>query len=172
MKSIIVTALIGSAVLASPALAQDKSSTPAPGTQPKPMTTQPSATAMPAASGQTSQSQAGGMTMADTATAKIKFVTAKPAEVTTSKLVGKNLYNKQNETVGEIEDLVVENGKTITGVVVSVGGFLGLGERYVLIDPSTIFLHRTDGGLKAMVDADKDALKNAPEFKYNKMTRT
>lgn len=66
------------------------------------------------------------MTMADTATATIKFVTAKPAEVTSSKLVGKNLCNKQDETVGEIEDLVVENGRIITGGGVSVGGFLGM----------------------------------------------
>ena len=106
--------------------------------------------------------------MADTATAKIKFVTAKPADVTASKLVGKNLYNNKNETVGEIEDLVIDNGKTVTGVVVSVGGFLGMGERYVLVDPSSIFLHKADGKLKAMVDTDKDALKNAPEYKYSK----
>ena len=70
--------------------------------------------------------------------------------------------------MGEIEDLVIDNGKTVTGVVVSVGGFLGMGERYVLVDPSSIFLHRTDGKLKALVDADKDAVKNAPEFKYDK----
>ena len=108
------------------------------------------------------------MVMADTATAKIKFITAKPAEVTASKLVGKTLYNKQNENVGEIEDLVIDQGKTVTGVVVSVGGFLGMGERYVMVDPSSIFLHRADGKLKAMVDADKDAVKNAPEFKYDK----
>ena len=36
---------------------------------------------------------------------------------------------------------------------------LRVGERYVLVDPSSIFLHRADGNLKAMVDADKDALK-------------
>ena len=48
------------------------------------------------------------MTMAETATAKIKFVTAKPAEVTSSKLVGKNLYNNKNETIGQVEDLVID----------------------------------------------------------------
>ncbi len=81
-------------------------------------------------------------------------MTAKPAEVTSSKLVGKNLYNKQNENVGQIEDLVIDQGRTISGVVVSVGGFSD-GERYVLVDPTSIFLHRGDGSLKAMVDADR-----------------
>ena len=160
MKNLALGVFLASSVLASPALAQDKAAQPPADAQTTQMKTPPAGTAMP--------TTAGGMTMADTATAKIKFVTAKPAEVTSSKLVGKNLYNNKNETIGEVEDLVIDNGRTVTGVVVSVGGFLGMGERYVLVDPSSIFLHKADGKLKAMVDTDKDALKNAPEFKYNK----
>ena len=169
MKKALISAIAASAILAMPALAQDKQAAQPANDPAKPMATPPAGTAMPATpNGGAMAAGAGGMTMADTATAKIKFVTAKPAEVTSSKLVGKNLYNNKNENVGEIEDLVIDNGKTVTGVVVSVGGFLGMGERYVLVDPSSIFLHRADGSLKAMVDTDKDGLKNAPEFKYNK----
>ena len=170
MKHALISAIAASAMFAMPALAQDKPAAQPANDPAKPMATPPAGTAMPATPNGAAMagSGAGGMTMADTATTKIKFVTAKPAEVTSSKLVGKNLYNNKNENVGEIEDLVIDNGKTVTGVVVSVGGFLGLGERYVLVDPSSIVLHRADGSLKAMVDADKDALKNAPEFKYSK----
>ncbi len=167
MKNAVISAITASAMLVMPALAQDKQAAQPANDPAKPMATPPAGTAMPAPPNGAAMG-AGGMTMADTATAKIKFITAKPAEVTSSKLVGKNLYNNKNENVGEIEDLVIDNGKTVTGVVVSVGGFLGLGERYVLVDPSSIFLHRADGSLKAMVDTDKDALKNAPKFKYNK----
>ncbi len=163
MKNLALGVFLASSVLAGPALAQDKAAQPPADAQTNQMKTPPAGTAMP-----TSAGGVGGMTMADTATAKIKFVTAKPAEVTSSKLVGKNLYNNKNETIGEVEDLVIDNGKTVTGVVVSVGGFLGMGVRYVLVDPSSIFLHKADGKLKAMVDTDKEALKNAPEFKYNK----
>ena len=163
MKTLLATTLVAGALLAGPTLAQDKAAQPPADAQTNQMKTPPAGTAMPTPAG-----GMGGMTMADTATAKIKFVTAKPAEVTSSKLVGKNLYNNKNETIGEVEDLVIDNGKTVTGVVVSVGGFLGMGERYVVVDPSSIFLHKADGKLKAMVDTDKDALKNAPEFKYNK----
>ncbi|MGC5781172.1 PRC-barrel domain-containing protein [Methylobacterium sp. NFXW15] len=169
MKNAIISAIAASAMLAMPALAQDKQAAQPASDPAKPMATPPAGTAMPATSNSGAMAAgSGGMTMADTATAKIKFVSVKPADVTSSKLVGKNLYNNKNENVGEIEDLVIENGKTVTGVVVSVGGFLGMGERYVLVDPSTIFLHRDGGSLKAMVDADKDTVKNAPEFKYNK----
>jgi sporulation protein YlmC with PRC-barrel domain len=115
----------------------------------------------------TAQSVAG-MKMANSAGMAVRFVTVKPADFTSSKLVGAKVYNNQNESLGEIEDLVIDNGKTISGVVVSIGGFLGLGETYVLLDPSTIVLNQQDGKWRAYVDTSKDTLKNAPKFAYNK----
>ena len=106
--------------------------------------------------------------MADTASVAVKYVTVNPADLMSSKLIGTDVYNNQNESVGEIEDLVIEGGKTITGVVVSVGGFLGIGESYVVLDPSAIALHQKDGTWRAMVNTSKDNLKNAPKFKYSK----
>lgn len=112
-----------------------------------------------------------GMKMADTATVKLKFVTVKPADVMSSKLVGTTVYNNKKETVGEVEDLVIENGKTVTGVVVSVGGFLGMGESYVVLDPSTLAIHDMNGKWAVYADTDKDTLKNAPTFSYSKMKK-
>ena len=85
-----------------------------------------------------------------------------------SKLVGTTVYNNQNEKLGEIQDLTIDNGKTLSGVVVSVGGFLGIGESYVLIDPSTIVVNNDNGTWKAFVDTSKDTLKSAPKFTYAK----
>jgi sporulation protein YlmC with PRC-barrel domain len=85
-----------------------------------------------------------------------------------SNLVGIDVYSKQNDKIGKIEDLAIEGGKVIKGLVVSVGGFLGVGEKYVLIDPATVTVNEQDGKWKAFVDMSKDALKSAPEFKYNK----
>lgn len=119
-------------------------------------------------SGSSSSSGSGGMQSAQTQTVVARFVTVKPADVVSSRLVGTNVYNKQNESIGEIEDLVIENGKTVTGIVVSVGGFLGIGERYVAIDPATVVLNRDNNTLRAMVDTSKDNLRNAPTFDYSK----
>ncbi|TXN17362.1 PRC-barrel domain containing protein [Methylobacterium sp. WL122] len=149
-----ITAALALACLSVPALAQ---TTPAPGT------------AMPASSDMTSSGM--GMKMADTATVKLKYVTVKPADVMSSKLVGTTVYNNKNETVGEVEDLVIENGKTLTGVVVSVGGFLGMGESYVVLDPSTLAISDKDGKWMVHADTDKDTLKNAPKFTYSKMKK-
>lgn len=150
MKKTVLAAL-AVACMGVPALAQTTPSAPAPGT------------AMPAAT------DAGtGMKMADTATVKLKYVTVKPADVMSSKLVGTTVYNNKNETVGEVEDLVIENGKTVTGVVVGVGGFLGLGESYVVLDPSTLAISNKDGKWAVHADTDRDTLKNAPKFEYSK----
>ena len=74
-------------------------------------------------------SATGGMTMADKASVKVTYVTAQPADVMSSKLIGLNVYNNANESVGEIEDLVIVDGKTVSAVILGVGGFLGMGER-------------------------------------------
>ena len=106
--------------------------------------------------------------MSSSATMAVKFVAVKPADVMTSKMMGINVLNNQGETLGEIEDLVVDNGKDISGVVVSVGGFLGMGESYVVLDPSTVVLNVKDGTMRAFVDTSKENLKSAPKFTYNK----
>jgi len=105
--------------------------------------------------------------MGDTATATLKFVQLSEADVMASKLNDLDVYNNQNENIGEIEDLVIQDGKTISGVVVSVGGFLGIDDRYVLLDPSSIVLNDQDGTLRAFVNTSKDELTNAPEFTYD-----
>jgi len=110
----------------------------------------------------------GGMAMADKATVKVTYVTAQPADVMSSKLIGLNVYNNANESVGEIEDLVIVDGKTVSAVILGVGGFLGLGERYVSVSPSSITLAKKDNTLRALIDTDKDALKAAPAFEYSK----
>jgi hypothetical protein len=113
-----------------------------------------------------SPNEAKGITMSESARFAVRFVTPKPADIMTSRLVGLDVYNRQNEKLGQIEDLSIENGKSITGVVVSVGGFLGLGEKYVLVDPATVVVSERDGAWKAFIDTTKDSLKSAPQFQY------
>ncbi len=120
----------------------------------------------PPGSSTAQSSSAAGMTMAEKASVAVRFKTISPAQVMTSKLVGAKVYNNQNDNLGDIVDLVVENGETITGVVVKVGGFLGMGKKYVVLDPSTIVLNRKGNDLRAFVDTSKDNLKSAPAFAY------
>jgi hypothetical protein len=63
--------------------------------------------------------------------------------------------------------LVVSNGQ-LAGYVFSVGGFLGVGDRYVVVAPSAVQINYSENDKKwtATMNATKDQLKSAPEFKY------
>jgi sporulation protein YlmC with PRC-barrel domain len=56
-----------------------------------------------------------------------------PGQWRASKLDGLNVYNQNNEKIGDISELIVDSSGTIQAVVVGVGGFLGIGERDVAI---------------------------------------
>ncbi len=51
----------------------------------------------------------------------------------TSKLVGLNVYNEANESLGSINDLLTDKEGNIKAVVIGVGGFLGVGERLIAV---------------------------------------
>ena len=50
-----------------------------------------------------------------------------------SKMVGLNVYNDKNESVGSINDLLTDKTGNIKAVVIGVGGFLGVGEHLVAV---------------------------------------
>src|SRR2546423_2482276 len=49
----------------------------------------------------------------------------------TSKMISLNVYNNNNEKVGDINELITDPSGKIDSVVIGVGGFLGMGERNV-----------------------------------------
>ena len=50
-----------------------------------------------------------------------------------SKLVGLNVYNDNNEKIGDINDIILDKSGKVENVVLGVGGFLGMGEHYVAV---------------------------------------
>jgi PRC-barrel domain protein len=87
--------------------------------------------------------------------------------MTATALMLTEVYNLQDERLGRIEDLVIGGGREIAAIVVGVGGFLGIGERYAALPPSAVVLTRQpNGSMRAVVDATRDQLRNSPEFKY------
>src|SRR5580700_2553954 len=85
----------------------------------------------------------------------------------TSKVVGSTVVNEANETVGTIDDLIVTPNEKVPFAVLSVGGFLGMGTKYVVVPFSS--LQVKDKHI-VLPGATKDSLKALPEFKYNTST--
>ncbi|MDB5653655.1 MAG: PRC-barrel [Tardiphaga sp.] len=108
-------------------------------------------------------------TTTGSAPADAKFSTVSKDEMFSSKLKGLNVYSQKDESIGEITDLALKNDK-IDAMILSVGGFLGMGERYVAVSPSSVNVKYDAKNNKwmATMNTTKEALKAAPEFKYPK----
>jgi hypothetical protein len=80
-------------------------------------------------------------------------------------ILGKPVYNDQDERVGEVEDLLITPDKALSYAIIGVGGFLGLGTYEVAIPVSQF---HSDGGKIVLPGATKDTLKAMPPFQYSK----
>jgi ribosomal 30S subunit maturation factor RimM len=80
-----------------------------------------------------------------------------------SKVVGSTVVNEANETVGTIDDLIVTPNETVPFAVLSVGGFLSMGTKYVVVPYNSL---KVQDKKMVLPGATKDSLKALPEFKY------
>ena len=81
-----------------------------------------------------------------------------------SKIVGSSVVNDANQTVGTVDDILITPTGQAPYVIISVGGFLGMGTKYVAL-PFTA-LKIVDKKV-TLPGGTKDALQALPEFKYN-----
>jgi hypothetical protein len=85
-----------------------------------------------------------------------------------SKVIGLEIYNNEKQDIGEIKDIAY-GSDGVQAYIVGVGGFLGMGDRYVAVRPSAIALTYDAAGKTwhALMDTNADKLKAAPEYKYS-----
>jgi sporulation protein YlmC with PRC-barrel domain len=90
-------------------------------------------------------------------------------DLPSSKLVGLDIYNSDNKDIGTIKDIALNPNGRAAAYIVSVGGFLGMGDHYVAVNPSAVKVTYNDSDAKwhANMNATADQLKSAPEFKYS-----
>jgi PRC-barrel domain len=109
-----------------------------------------------------------GSALSQGAPQTVALVKVDPQTVATgyrsSKVVGASVVNEANETVGAIDDLIVTPTERVPYAILSVGGFLGMGTKYVVVPFSS--LQMQDKKI-VLPGGTKDALKALPEFKYN-----
>ena len=51
----------------------------------------------------------------------------------TSKLMGLDIYNEQNEKLGDISEIILDKTGKVDSVIIGVGGFLGVGTREIKV---------------------------------------
>jgi sporulation protein YlmC with PRC-barrel domain len=142
----------------------------------------------------------GAAYAAETATtdrSNINTAVHKEGQWRSSKLIGVNVYNDNNDKIGDIQELIVDKSGKVDEVVLGVGGFLGMGEHYVAVpmeklkwvdepvktsststapaDKSTVGSSNRPARAAnekwypdhAIYNATKDQLKAMPQFKYD-----
>ncbi|RVV97754.1 hypothetical protein EKE94_09700 [Mesobaculum littorinae] len=82
-----------------------------------------------------------------------------------NELMGATVYNDTDETVGDINNFIINFDGTVEGVVIGVGGFLGIGEKLVAIEIDSIeVVEDENGDLRLVTSSTQEDLENAPEF--------
>jgi sporulation protein YlmC with PRC-barrel domain len=81
-------------------------------------------------------------------------------------IIGKTVYNENDQRVGKIEDLIVAPDSAISFAIVGAGGFAGVGRHDVAIPVRQI--HVQDSGKFVLPGATEEAIKSLPRFEYTK----
>ena len=78
--------------------------------------------------------------------------------------------NGEWDDIGEINDFIVSAEGEVTAVIVGVGGFLGIGEKDVVVSMDMInAMDDDDGNRFLVINSTQEALENAPEFDYDEL---
>jgi sporulation protein YlmC with PRC-barrel domain len=100
-------------------------------------------------------------------------MTAAPQESwTVTNYYKQNVYDPKESKIGSVDDVLVDKAGKVTGLVVGVGGFLGAGEKDVIVPFTAVKTQKKDDKWWLTLDETKDSLKNAPGFKYDKASTT
>ncbi|MGG5809862.1 PRC-barrel domain-containing protein [Falsiroseomonas sp. CW058] len=83
-----------------------------------------------------------------------------------SQVIGSTVYNENNESIGEVDDLIVPTAGGQPVAIISVGGFLGIGARLVAV-PYERLQHNSDRNRWMLQGATKDSLQSLPAFNYD-----
>ena len=96
------------------------------------------------------------------------WYTQQADEMRASKLLGTKVVNTANETIGEINEIVLGKDGKVAAVIIGVGGFLGMGEHEVAVNFDSVRTTRDqNNGLMVTMNATKDVLKQAPQWRWD-----
>lgn len=83
-----------------------------------------------------------------------------------------NVYDPNDNKIGEVIDMLVDKSGQVSALIVGVGGFLGVGEKDVVVPFGEVHATVRDKKAKAylVMNTTKDSLKEATGFKYDSNT--
>jgi sporulation protein YlmC with PRC-barrel domain len=96
-------------------------------------------------------------------------MTAEPSEaVSVTEYYKQNVYDASDNAIGEVSDVLLDKDGRVRAAIVSVGGFLGLGTKYVSVPFNALRVTAKDSKRYLVMDTTKDVLTSAPGYQYDK----
>ncbi|MCJ7996940.1 PRC-barrel domain-containing protein [Rhizobium cremeum] len=164
LNTLAAALLLGTTAVAPLAYAQD-ATTPAPAT--------PTAPA-PDATGSAPSTNTMAPTDSTAAATGSYLTQQSTTQISANDFIGQSVYTSGNESIGDINDLILEDKGGIVAAVVGVGGFLGIGEKDVAIpfNKLTVTHDTAKNEVRLTTTETAESLKAAPEFKSLDRTTT
>lgn len=169
LNTFVAAVLLGSTAIAPLAYAQDATApaAPAPAAGTEAPAVVPTDKAPDAAASSTTTTTTTDGTTA-TASSATYLTEQGETQLNANEFIGTSVYTAADESIGEINDLIIEDKGGIVAAVIGVGGFLGIGEKDVAVpmDKITVTRDANDGDeLRLTTVETAETLKAAPEFK-------
>ena len=112
---------------------------------------------------------AGGLAFAQTTMTREpstgrSVVTNPSYQLLASDIYKANVYDPSEHKIGDVSDLMIDSNGNVTAAIISVGGFLGIGQKDVVIPFKELQISMRDGKNWLVLNRTKDELKTAPAY--------
>lgn len=97
---------------------------------------------------------------------------APPESWTVTNYYKQSVYDPNESKVGDIDDVLINKQGQVTGLVIGVGGFLGAGEKDVIVPFTAVKVQKKNDKWWLTLDETKDDLKSSHGFTYDKASTT
>lgn len=167
MKKTLSTMAAAAVLMASTAIAPAMAQTTEPAAPAAPTSPAPATPTAPAAPADNAAAPAGEAST-DSAAASGTYITEQSeTQISANDYIGKPVHNAENNSIGDVNDLIMEEEGGIVAAVIGVGGFLGIGEKDVAVPMDKITMTRdaeNNNEVRLTTTETAESLQAAPEF--------
>jgi sporulation protein YlmC with PRC-barrel domain len=112
---------------------------------------------------------AGSASTASAVEESTQFAASIPSDAKSISLYyNEDVYDSQNNKIGDVNDILLDNGGNVKTAMVGVGGFLGVGEKDVAVPFDALKLTEKDNDRYLVMSTTKEALEKAPGYVYDR----
>jgi sporulation protein YlmC with PRC-barrel domain len=109
---------------------------------------------------------------APTTAGPAEIFTRLPAGTTVTNFYKQAVYDPSDHKIGDVDDVLIDKEGRVTALIIGVGGFLGMGEKDVAVPFSSVRSSEKNNKWYLVLNTNKEALKSAPGFTYDKTKTT